>query len=507
MRDTRIGVKEKGHHIQVSRNSILLHLNILEKTAVQPLEPHRNIERAQAPAKSQEPIEDRPPLRRSCKAFTQFERGAWKRREVASTIARDISARRHAERDLTASEVRYRRLFETTNDGILMLDAETGHILDVNPSMIDMLGFSYDEFLGKKLWDVGPFKDIGASKAAFHDLQNKEYIRYENLPLQTSDGRRIDVEFVSNLYSVGDKKLIQCNIRDITQRKQAEHALQVLKENLEQRVADRTRESREKNATMRAELEIAHELQLAMLPQHFPTVPPSAPSSESALRFFSILTPSGVVSGDFFDVLSLSDAAVGVFICDVMGHGVSAALVAAMMRALIEERGPQVHDPGQLLTQINRVLARIFRKSRIDVFATAFYLVADVARSQLFYANAGHPSPLHMCPHKGEVAPMLSDGSLGPALGLFEDAAYQSCRRPMAAGDLVIMFTDGLFEVGGPEDEHYGQERLLAAVRKRFGVPLPKLVFELLAETRQFSLRREFEDDVCLVGMEITRCG
>src|SRR2546430_5780906 len=143
---------------------------------------------------------------------------------------------------------------------------------------------------------------------------------------------------------------------------------------------------------------------------------------------------------------ALPISAVGVFICDVMGHDVSAALVAAMMRALVEERGLQAHDPGQLLTQINRVIASIFQKSRMNVFATAFYLVADVARSEMVYANAGHPSPLHLRRSKGEVVPLLSNGGFGPALGLFEDAAYQSRRCPMAAGDLVMMFTDGLFE-------------------------------------------------------------
>ena len=268
-------------------------------------------------------------------------------------------------------------------------------------------------------------------------------------------------------------------------------------------MADRTRELRNKNNAMEAELKIAHELQLATLPHYFPSIPPGAPPSESALRFFSVYNPTGLVSGDFFDVITLSDTAAGVFICDVMGHDVCAALVTAMMRALLEEIGPQAHDPAVFLTQLNHVLRNIFRKSRSDMFASAFYLVVDVARSQMSYANAGHPSPLHLRRRAGEVEPILSNGSLGPALGLFEEAAYGSCVCPIAPGDLVILFTDGLFEVEGPDDEYYSQDRLLAAVRKRVAVGPAELFTELLAETREFSVRKEFVDDVCLLGIEV----
>jgi diguanylate cyclase (GGDEF)-like protein/PAS domain S-box-containing protein len=126
---------------------------------------------------------------------------------------------------LQTSELRYRRLFEAAQDGILILDAETGMIEDVNPYLIKMLGYSREEFIKKKLWEVGAFKDIEASQSAFEVLQEKEYIRYEDLPLKAKDGRLIQVEFVSNVYLVGNEKVIQCNIRDITERKRAQDAL------------------------------------------------------------------------------------------------------------------------------------------------------------------------------------------------------------------------------------------------------------------------------------------
>jgi PAS domain S-box-containing protein/putative nucleotidyltransferase with HDIG domain len=123
---------------------------------------------------------------------------------------------------LRASETRYRRLFETAQDGILLINADTAQIEDVNPYLIKMLNYTYEEFLGKKLWEVGPFKDIAQSKEMFQEIQSKGYVRYEDLPLKTKGGISIEVEFVSNSYDVEGTKVIQCNIRDISERKLAE---------------------------------------------------------------------------------------------------------------------------------------------------------------------------------------------------------------------------------------------------------------------------------------------
>ncbi len=133
-----------------------------------------------------------------------------------------ISDPEGVEQALRNSELRYRRLFESAQDGILILNAETGSISDVNPYLIDLLGYSREEFVEKKLWEVGAFRDIEASRNAFLALQKDEFIRYENLPLKTKGGRLVQVEFVSNVYQVGDEKVIQCNIRDISDRKRVE---------------------------------------------------------------------------------------------------------------------------------------------------------------------------------------------------------------------------------------------------------------------------------------------
>jgi len=140
-------------------------------------------------------------------------------------ISSDITERKLVEAALIASEVRYRRLFEAAKDGILILDAETGMIVDVNPFLVEMLGYSHEVFLGKKVWELGFLKDLFANQVKFSELQQQDYVRYENLPLEAADGRRIAVEFISNVYQVNQQKVIQCNIRDVSERKRTEQAL------------------------------------------------------------------------------------------------------------------------------------------------------------------------------------------------------------------------------------------------------------------------------------------
>jgi PAS domain S-box-containing protein len=129
---------------------------------------------------------------------------------------------------LAASEMRYRRLFETAKDGILILDAETGKIVDVNPYLVEMLGYTKEQFIEKAIWEIGAFKDLVANKDNFVELQQKEYVRYEDMPLVTARGEKVEVEFISNVYLVDCRKVIQCSIRDISDRKIAEELIGTL---------------------------------------------------------------------------------------------------------------------------------------------------------------------------------------------------------------------------------------------------------------------------------------
>jgi PAS domain S-box-containing protein len=173
-----------------------------------------------------------------------------------SNVIGDITEGTRAEVAVRASEVRYRRLFETAQDAILILDGDSGKIIDSNPFLSDLLGYSPDELRGKELWEIGLFQDIAASRAAFHQLQKEGYIRYEDLPLETKEGRCAHVEFVSNVYQVEGRQVIQCNIRDISDRKRAEEALREADRHKEEFLAMLAHELRNPLASLRNATEI-----------------------------------------------------------------------------------------------------------------------------------------------------------------------------------------------------------------------------------------------------------
>ena len=313
---------------------------------------------------------------------------------------------------------------------------------------------------------------------------SETWVSTTKMPLRDADGQIVGTFGIS---------------RDITERKRMQDAL-----------ALRTRQLEQKNEQVAEELKMARELQMAMLPHEFPAFLNGRPAGESALEFFSFYHPTGAVSGDFFTVTALSDTKVGVFICDVMGHDVRAALVTAMLRALVQDLSATAASPGQLLSQINHNLFSIFKETGATMYATAFYLVADVARGEIQYASAAHPEPLQVRRRAGLVDRLAGNGAVGrvkgPALGLFENAQFPTHSRRMEAGDLIALYTDGLIEIDSPDQQQIFSPELLAdAVRRRAQLPTNDLFNGVISEIHQFSGQPDFNDDVCLVGMEIKR--
>ena len=288
-------------------------------------------------------------------------------------------------------------------------------------------------------------------------------------------------------------------VEDISERKRAEEQIRRATGEL-----SRSREElRTKTALMEENLRTAREIQLTMLPQQYPTFPHGVPAVASAFQFVHRYEPAESVSGDFFSITALSDTEVGVLICDVTGHGVRAALVTAMIRALAEELKPLACDPGAFLRKLNFDLCSILKSTGSPMLTTAFYAVANWQTGQLRYANAGHPKPLLIRRSLNQLEPLVNaSGRSQPALGLFEDPPYQTSEIQLTPGDFLMLFTDGLYEVQGQNEELYSQERLMLDVRNCLNHPPGILFDELIAVIRAFAHNGAFDDDVCLVGVD-----
>jgi PAS domain S-box-containing protein len=413
----------------------------------------------------------------------------------------DITARKEAEEKLRFSETRFRSVWQNSSDGMRLTD-ELGIILAVNPSFCQIVGMPAEELLGRA------YTVIYAEEEDLADMMRKYQLRFAERKIDSQlerhvtfrSGRTVDVELSNSFIELEEGRCLLLSIfRDVTVRKQAEERERLMNVELARSQA----ELRKKNEIMEDDLKMAREIQQAILPQQYPVFPTDATPESSRLRFCHRYHPTGQVGGDFFNVLRLSDTKAGLFICDVMGHGVRSALVTAMVRALVEELRPVALDPGQLLTRINCDLRAILQQTGTPLFTTAFYMTVDLEKREILFANAGHPKPflIHRPSRQVELL-KYPDGKGRPALGLFAESCYPTASASMAAGDVVMLFTDGLYEVEGPDNQQFSQELLLQVARKYAGLHCADLFDAVLKEIKQFSASEEFADDVCLVGVE-----
>ena len=413
----------------------------------------------------------------------------------------DITQRRQAEENLRNSEALYHSLVETLPQNIFRKDLQERFTF-ANQQFCKVLGRKLEEIVGKTDFDFFP-KELAAKYQ-----QDDRRVLSTGQPYETVEenqppgGEKIYVQVVKTPLKGADGQIIglQGIFWDITQQRLAEEKIRETNAQL----AKSREELHVRNVQMEDDLKMAKEIQLTMLPQQYPSFPRSVPNKDSAFQFTHRYLPTGTVGGDFFTVSALSDDQAAVFICDVAGHGVRSSLVTAMIRALVEELKPVTGNPGQFLTKLNSDLYAILKHTGTPLLTTAFFLVADRQTGRLQYANAGHPKPLHLKRHEARVIPLVNaSGRSQPALGLFEEAVYQSSEVKLSNHDLIMLFTDGLYEVQDAHNVLYTQELLVAGVQRRLRLPAEQLFDELLEEIKGFS-GGSFSDDVCLVGMEFT---
>ena len=265
-----------------------------------------------------------------------------------------------------------------------------------------------------------------------------------------------------------------------------------------QAATDLAAELQIRNQAYEEELQLAREIQHALAGSSFPEV-----STERAeLRFGARYLPISGLAGDFFEVLRISDDSVGMLICDVMGHGVRSALIVAMLRGLLEKQRRSAADPSAFLRGLNNGLHSILDRAGATMFATAFYAVLDLGDGTLRYASAGHPGGIATGPAGVQ---QLASGKKekGPGLGLIAKADYPAGEIPLEGVRRLLMFTDGILEAENPDGEPFLEKRLMETAGGCNGETLEQMLDLVLNRVLQYSDSHHFDDDVCLLGVEV----
>lgn len=404
-------------------------------------------------------------------------------------LTRDITAAKDAEDKLDAERILLRTIVDHLPSRLYVKDTTSRYLLN-NRAHLAALGVKTQEesrgrittefFPGTRgqqaLADDRQVFDGGASiinqeKSDFGPDGDIHWSLVTKVPLRNSANQVIGLVGISH---------------DITRRKRAEEEVQ--------------RRSNE----METDLHMARQVQEAFLNRAYPVFPAHAQPEESRLRFAHHYIPTTTLGGDFFDLLPISDTRCGVLICDVMGHGVRAGLLTALIRGVVEEIGPRAADPSHVLRELNHCLMPIVEQTGQPVFATAFFALIDTQSGTLAYANAGHPPPLvrHFADDRiSRLAPADPE----PAAGLIGDFPYSHHSVEFLPGDVFLGYTDGVLEAANSAGQIFGEERISAVLASSRGLLGAAVNSELLCAVKAHCGQSTFDDDVCLVTIEATR--
>jgi phosphoserine phosphatase RsbU/P len=403
-------------------------------------------------------------------------------------ITRDATAVKQAEEKLTAESNLLRTIIDHVPARIFVKDTASHYLLN-NQAHLDALGVARQaDTVGRTTMDFFPTERgrqamaddqqvlsggtpiISQEKSDFGAEGQEHWSLTTKVPLRDPRGQITGLVGISH---------------DITARKRIEQELQ--------------RRSHE----METDLQMACQIQEAFFPRVYPVFPRGVPAEASELRFAHRYLPTATLGGDFFDIVQISDTQCGILICDVMGHGVRAGLLTALIRGVVEEFALRAPHPALVLAEINHSLMPIIQQTGSPVFATAFYGIIDTSTATLSYANAGHPPPLLLRGTTRSVGSLATDNP-EPAAGLIEDFTYTGQTIAFGPGDTLLAYTDGFFEASNAEGVMYGESRLRALLAKKSACSGAEMIDQLIQEVVAFTGHANFDDDLCALTVEST---
>lgn len=411
-------------------------------------------------------------------------------RMVGSII--DISKRKGAETELEEERYRLRQLIENIPVNVYYKDLDSRFVL-ANSSTAEKLG-------------AGSVRDLlGKSDRDFFDAEHADLARQNELEIMTSLKPQINIiqretwegkedtwaetSKVPWLDRKGELRGTFGITNDITDLVRTQRMLTRLAEELQERYA-----------VVEEELQLAREIQQALLPKSLSGL--TLQNSDREVTFGCRYAPASEMAGDFYEVIPISQHAIGMLVCDVMGHGVRASLVVSMIRGLMEKERDAAADPEWFLYGINEGLCAILERAGVTLFASAVYCVVNLKEGVLRYSSAGHPAPISV--RLGKAAQLGGGQKLpNPALGLIPGAPYSAEKISLDKIDRLLIFTDGLHEVEDSSGEELGVERVTELLAKSHDESLDDCLDHLLDKARSHSATGVFDDDVCLLAIDV----
>jgi sigma-B regulation protein RsbU (phosphoserine phosphatase) len=408
-------------------------------------------------------------------------------KDFLSFFIRDVTLRKEAEEKLRTGY----NAIQNAGSGIAILDTDA-NLLYCNSAFARLWRYDHPEdLLGRSIQDFMP--DTAVLDKMIHAVSSGEGW-VDELAIKARDGSVVNaqVSAAPNLNADGELAGVVLSLLDISNLKTAQRQLE-----------EYAQELQNKNMEMEDDLRMAREVQFTFLPRESPTYPPGAPPESAVLRFSHLYLPSGLVGGDFFDILTLSRHHVGILIADVVGHGMRAALVVATLHGLMDQLSRTAGDPGEFLTQLNKAYAHVFRQTSDRIFATAFYCILDIRDGSLQYGCAGHLPPYRLRRSSGVVEMIRPDKKVqGAALGLFDHSTYTSGVTRLEPNDVLLLYTDGLSETMSPANEFFETVEFAESLARHIKLEPAAVLKALADDAAYFSGRKDFEDDVCLLAVD-----